>query len=81
MDKLTDPWGSPYNYVNVAGYNKKTSDDKVRRDKKLKPVNTDFDLYSAGKDKQTKAPFTAKTSRDDIIRCNNGGYLGYVKDY
>ena len=100
MDKLIDPWGTPYFYVNVVGYDPDDDDSdddsdshdggdgdgddddvKVRRDKLLKPVNTDFDLYSAGKDKETKAPFSAKASRDDIIRCNNGGYLGYVKDY
>jgi len=80
-ESLTDPWGTPYYYVNVASYDKHKSDDKVRRDKKLKPVNSDFDLYSAGKDGATKPPFTAKVSRDDIVRCNNGGYLGYAKDY
>lgn len=78
---LRDPWGNPYHYVNIASYDKKSSPDKVRRDKKLKPVNSDYDLYSSGKDGLTKPPFTAKMSQDDIVRCNNGQFLGYAKDY
>jgi general secretion pathway protein G len=44
-------------------------------------VNTDFDLYSKGKDGKSKIPFTAKASRDDIVRANNGRYIGPVSDY
>ena len=78
---LRDPWGNQYFYINMATYDKKTSEIKVRKDKKLKPVNSDYDLYSAGKDKMSKASFSAGASQDDIVRCNNGGYLGFVKDY
>jgi len=81
LQDAKDPWGSRFFYVNVASFDKKTSQDRVRRDKKLKPVNSDYDLYSAGKDGQTRASFTAKPSWDDIVRCNNGQYLGYAKDY
>lgn len=81
MQDIRDPWGVAYYYVNVASYDKSNSAYRVRRDKKLKPVNSDYDLYSAGKDGETRAPFSAKASWDDIIRCNNGQYLGYVKDY
>ena len=81
MQDVRDPWGASYYYVNVATYDKKLSPEKVRRDKKLKPVNSDYDLYSAGKDGLTKPPFSAKISWDDIVRCNNGQYLGYAKDY
>lgn len=81
MLDIRDPWGSTYYYLNVSTFNKKVSDGKVRRDRKLKPVNSDYDLYSAGKDGKTRPPFSAKVSRDDVVRCNNGQYLGYVKDY
>ena len=81
MLELKDPWGTTYYYLNVSTFNKKVSDDKVRRDRKLKPVNSDYDLFSAGKDSQTRPPFSAKVSRDDVVRCNNGQYLGYAKDY
>ncbi len=45
------------------------------------PVNTDYDLYSMGKDGKSTSPFTAKASQDDIVRANNGGFLGLVSDY
>ncbi|MEJ2180089.1 MAG: prepilin-type N-terminal cleavage/methylation domain-containing protein [Gammaproteobacteria bacterium] len=78
---LQDPWGSHYYYLNVADNDEKSSDTKVRRDIKLKPVNSDYDLYSAGKDRLSKPPFTASVSRDDIVRCNNGRYLGFAGEY
>jgi general secretion pathway protein G len=53
----------------------------MRKDHLLAPVNADFDLYSMGKDGQSMVPFTAKASRDDIVRANNGGYVGLVSDY
>ena len=78
---MRDPWGNSYYYVNISQYNKKSSAEKLRRDKKLKPVNSDYDLYSAGKDGLTKPPFSAKSSQDDIVRCNNGQFLGYASEY
>ena len=81
LGNLTDAWGTPFYYLDMATYNRKTSDAKVRRDKKLKPVNSDYDLYSAGKDRKTRAPFTAQESRDDIVRCNNGRFIGYASEY
>jgi general secretion pathway protein G len=53
----------------------------VRRDHFLVPVNTDFDLYSLGEDGKSQSPFTAADSQDDIVRANNGGYVGLVSDY
>ena len=81
MADLTDAWGTPYYYLNISSYTKASADQKARRDKRLKPVNSDYDLYSAGKNTMTKAPFTAAESHDDIVRCNNGRYLGYARDY
>ena len=77
-DQLTDPWSNTYFYVNVTQAKNKGS---VRKDKNLTPVNSDYDLYSAGKDGATRLPFTAKDSRDDIVRCNNGTFIGLVEDY
>ncbi|MEJ2180091.1 MAG: hypothetical protein P8Y28_06530 [Gammaproteobacteria bacterium] len=53
----------------------------VRKDKNLTPVNSDYDLYSAGKDGLTRLPFTAQQSQDDIVRCNNGSFIGLALDY
>ena len=77
-DQARDPWGNFYYYVNVTQAKNKGS---VRKDKNLTPVNSDYDLYSAGKDGVTKLPFTAKDSRDDIVRCNNGSFVGLAEDY
>ncbi|MEZ5585316.1 MAG: prepilin-type cleavage/methylation domain-containing protein, partial [Candidatus Competibacteraceae bacterium] len=37
----TDPWGNPYQYLNIATAKNK---GKVRKDKKLNPINSDYDL-------------------------------------
>ena len=72
-----DPWGRPYAYLNIAT----APNNAVRKDKNLHPLNTDFDLYSVGRDGDSKLPLTAKASRDDIIRANNGAYVGRGEDY
>jgi general secretion pathway protein G len=74
---LRDPWGNPYNYLIIS--TAKIGD--MRKDKFLVPINTDYDLYSMGKDGKTAAPLTAKNSRDDIIRANNGVYIGLASDF
>jgi general secretion pathway protein G len=58
-----------------------TAKAKMRKDHNLVPVNTDFDLYSMGKDGESRAPFTAKVSHDDIVRANNGQFIGLVSNY
>ena len=75
---LTDYWGNPYQYLNISLEKGK---GKLRKDHALVPVNTDYDLYSMGPDGDSKPPFTAKASRDDIVRANNGSYYGTVADY
>jgi len=55
--------------------------DKRRKDHFQVPVNTDFDLYSMGKDGRSRAPFTAKASRDDIVRVNDGKYIGLASNF
>jgi general secretion pathway protein G len=85
MQNLKDPWGNPYQYLKIEGWEKngkkKKSVGKMRKDHKMVPVNTDFDLYSRGKDGKSQTPFTDKASRDDIVRANNGRYIGLVSDY
>lgn len=80
LDKLLDAWGNPYQYLNFATIKGKGV-GKMRKDHNLVPVNTDYDLYSMGPDGESKSPFTAKASRDDIVRANNGQYIGSVSNY
>jgi general secretion pathway protein G len=49
---------------------------QARKDRFLVPLNDDYDLYSMGKDGTSSPPLTAKVSQDDIIRANNGSYVG-----
>ena len=42
-----DPWGRPYVYTDLS---QKGSKGKARKDGKLNPINSDFDLYSLGED-------------------------------
>lgn len=48
----------------------------ARKDRFLVPINSDFDIYSMGRDGQTVAPLTALKSHDDIIRASDGGFYG-----
>lgn len=80
MDTLRDPWGNPYQYLNIAD-NGSSVAGQVRKDKNLVPLNTDYDLYSMGKDGATQSPLTAQVSHDDIVRANNGAYVGLASDY
>jgi general secretion pathway protein G len=77
LDGFVDPWGNPYRYLNVAGA--RTGD--LRRDRNLRPINTDFDLYSMGPDGVTQTQLTGAKARDDVVRANNGRFVGIAKDY
>jgi len=76
---LLDPWKHPYKYLDVTDI--KTTKGQARKDKNLVPINSDFDLYSMGKDGKSAAPLTAKASRDDIIRANDGRFVGLAAEY
>ena len=54
---------------------------KPRKDRFLVPLNTYYDLYSKGKDGDTDEDLQADKSRDDIIRANDGGYIGLAYKY
>ena len=75
-----DPWGNPYRYLRIAGAGLK-GNGSLRKDRFLVPLNSDYDLYSKGKDGTSKLPLTAAESRDDIIRANNGAFIGVAVDY
>ncbi len=77
----TDPWGNPYEYLPMLGMDKTEIEGKWRKDRFLIPLNTDFDLYSMGKDGLSVAPLTAEASWDDVVRANNGGYVGLGHKY
>jgi len=69
-DAYLDPWGNPYQYLNIQ-----TAENpgQVRGDSSGTPLNTDYDLYSMGKD--------GIVSSDDIIRAKDGAYIGSAGDF
>jgi general secretion pathway protein G len=75
---MKDPWGYSYEYTNLENPKGKA---KARKNKNLVPINSDFDLYSKGKDGASASPLTATASRDDVIRANDGRFIGLASDY
>jgi general secretion pathway protein G len=76
-DSLRDPWGNPYQYTNFETEPK----GKWRKDKFLVPINSTYDLWSMGPDGTSVPPLTAKSSHDDIIRANDGLFIGKADLY
>ena len=76
-DKL-DPWGRIYQYVDLTTVN---GHGLARKDRRLNPINSDFDLYSMGKDGVSKPQLTQKDSLDDIVRARDGAFVGLASDF
>lgn len=85
-----DPWGNDYHYLNLADVNPKSGKvqtgekgpkPSARKKKNLKPLNSDFDLFSAGKDGSYKPNVSAPNSLDDCIRADDGAFIGLAGDY
>lgn len=75
---VLDPWGFTYRYNPNMNQN---GNGKVRKDRMLNPINTDFDIYSVGPDGQTNQSLSPPQSQDDVIRASNGGYIGLAEDF
>ena len=73
-----DPWGRPYEYFNLST---SKGNGKARKDKNLNPLNSDFDLYSVGKDGDSSSSLMAKKSRDDVLRARDGRFIGLARDF
>lgn len=73
---LRDPWGNVYTYE-LLSKPKATP----RMDKNLNPINSDYDLYSNGKDGKSQRQLTANYARDDIVRAANGRFVGLAAEH
>ncbi|MFO1351202.1 MAG: prepilin-type N-terminal cleavage/methylation domain-containing protein [Gammaproteobacteria bacterium] len=78
LDGKRDCWNRPYEYLKIAGKKGKGGN---RKDRNENPLNSDYDLYSVGKDGQTNQSLRPKVSQDDIIRAHDGGYIGLAADF
>jgi len=76
-----DPWGHSYEYFKIEGKPKREVQGKWRKDHFQVPLNTDYDVYSMGKDGKSQPPLTAEASRDDIVRACNGAFVGLASEY
>ena len=79
LASMKDPWGRSYQYLKIAGATGGLG--QARKDHFMVPINTDFDVYSMGPDGKSSPPLTVKDSQDDIIRANDGGYIGPASKY
>lgn len=79
VDVPLDPWDRPYQYRAIGSAGR--GDGAVRKEKNLNALNTDYDLYSLGENGESTGPLSAKASRDDVVRANNGAYIGRGEDY
>jgi general secretion pathway protein G len=75
---LRDPWSNPYQYLDFSGVKGK---GQFRKDRNLVPIDSDYDLYSMGPDGDSVPPLTAAASRYDIVRANDGHFIGKAEDY
>jgi general secretion pathway protein G len=80
-DTMKDPWGNPYQYLSHDGPAHSPTSGQWRKDHSIVPINSDYDLWSNGSDGQSSPPLTAKHSRDDIVRANNGRFIGPASDF
>jgi len=76
--KRKDPWGRNYEYLQILGNPTPTG---MRKDRNLHPINSDFDLFSRGPDGATSQNLQNPYSKDDIIRANNGRFVGRASNY
>ena len=78
LDTKLDPWNRGYQYFNLRTAK---GNGQARKDKKLAPLNSDYDLYSVGPDGLTAAQLNNSKSRDDIVRARDGGFLGTAEEF
>ncbi len=80
-----DPWKNPYQYSSFdtpgAEDKRRTKGAKGKGKGKGSPLNSDYDLYSMGKDGLSAPVLTENVSQDDIIRADDGGYTGLASKY
>ncbi|HKY73488.1 MAG TPA: prepilin-type N-terminal cleavage/methylation domain-containing protein [Nitrospira sp.] len=53
----------------------------VRKDRFGAPLNTDFDLYSMGKNRESADSLSTPQSYDDIVRASDGVFVGLASEF
>ena len=73
-----DHWGRSYEYLPNTDPN---WDADKRTDQSLQSLNTDYDLFSSGPDRNWSQSLASATSYDDIVRAEDGRYVGVASEY
>jgi general secretion pathway protein G len=74
---VRDPWGHPYVYTDLTG----PGNGAARKDRRLNPLNSDFDLFSPGRDGTYRTQITHRTSLDDVIRARDGAFVDLAEHF
>ena len=56
-------------------------ENSIRLDQLDDPLNSDYDLYSCGRDGKSAPSIEDPLSRDDVVRGRDGAYLGPVSQF
>jgi general secretion pathway protein G len=72
-----DPWGEAYIYYNIDKYGK----GHARKDKNENPINSDFDLFSKGKNLDYHSQVSKDLSLDDVIRAHDGSFIDLAANF
>ena len=78
VPSVMDPWGRPYQYL---PFDAGADHEHARQDRNRALINSDYDLYSKGKDGVSASSLELAASHDDIIRAGNGRYVGPADNY
>ena len=74
---MRDPWDRPYIYTRLSGPGSRGA---ARKDRKLNPLNSDYDLFSAGKNGVFSTQISSRDSLDDILRVRDGAFIGLASE-
>ena len=77
-DRQLDPWGNPYRYLRFDGLDWAA---RARVDRFDIPINSTYDLYSMGRDGASVLSLQLPQSWDDVIRANDGAYVGLASRF
>jgi general secretion pathway protein G len=82
IQKTSDSGKQPKGNAKGWDKNGKAGDENsIRLDQSDEPLNSDYDLYSCGKDGKSAPSIDDPLSRDDVVRGRDGAYIGPVSHF
>ena len=81
LGQLKDPWGNVFQYRLLSNTPVAAERHPSRKGQFQLSLNDDYDLFSMGPDGKTAESLLHDGGRDDIIRANNGAFIGLASEY